>query len=152
LFPLLAGLRNKSAPAAGQQSSVETALLRMQLDHDSGALQGEVLQGHFRGWRLAEMNREQLQQFCAWCRSEDSDSLQLLESYLQQRFPGETFTGGQQRAGAGHHVNGMGRSEALAVLGLKDGATQDDIVPHTKLIKMHPIVVATTWWRKLTSL
>ena len=45
LFPMLAHLRNKGAPAAGQNSTVETALLRMDMDHDSGALQGEILQG-----------------------------------------------------------------------------------------------------------
>ncbi len=140
LFPMLASLRHRRAPAGGQSSSVETALLHMQLDHDSGQLQGEVLQGQFQGWRLADMNREQLQQFCAWCRGEDSDSLQLLESYLQQRFPGETFSGGQRGAGTAHHRNGMDRSEALAVLGLQDGATQEEIVvAHRKLIqKVHP--------------
>lgn len=139
LFPMLASLRGKGAPAAGQSSTVETVLLRMQLDHDSGALQGEVLKGAFRGWRLAEMDREQLEQFCAYCRSEDSDSLQLLESYLQQRFPGATFADGQQQSGTGGR-HGMGRAEALAVLGLKDDATQEEIVAaHRKLIqKMHP--------------
>lgn len=139
LFPMLVSLRGKSAPAAGQTSTVETALLRMQLDHDSGALQGEILKGAFTGWRLADMDRSQLEQFFAFCRSEDADSLQLLDSYLRQRFPGETFAGGQQQAGvASAHT--MGRAEALAVLGLQDGATDDDIIAaHRKLIqKLHP--------------
>ena len=139
LFPMLASLRGKSAPAAGQTSTVETALLRMQLDHDSGALQGEVLRGSFQGWRLAEMNRQQLEQFFTYCRSEDSDSLQLLESYLQKRFPGEEFSGAQQQAGAGIGST-MGHAEALAVLGLKEGAAEQDIIAaHRKLIqKLHP--------------
>jgi len=81
LFPMIAGLRAKNAAAAGGHSStVETALLRMQLDHDSGALQGEVLKGAFKGRRLADMDRQQLEQFFAYCRSEDADSVQLLSS------------------------------------------------------------------------
>lgn len=140
LFPMLASMRTKSAaPAGGHSSSVETALLRMQLDHDSGALQGEVLKGVFKGRRLADMDRQQLEQFFLYCRSEDTDSVQLLSSYLQQRFPGDTrFEGQQQEAPRGGH--GMGRADALAALGLKEGATRDEIIAaHRKLIqKLHP--------------
>ena len=138
-FPMLVSLRSKRTSASGQTSTVETALLRMQLDHDSGALQGEVLKGAFQGWRLADMDRQQLEQFLMYCRTEDANSLQLLDSYLHQRFPGEAAFGGQQQAGPGS-VNTMGRSEALAVLGLKDGATEEDIIAaHRKLIqKLHP--------------
>lgn len=139
LFPMLLSLRGKSAPAVGQTSTVETALLRMQLDHDSGALQGEILKGAFQGWRLADMDRQQLEQFFGYCRSEDSDSLQLLDSYLHQRFPGEAAFGGQQQAGPSSSSS-MGRTEALAVLGLQEGATEEEIIAaHRKLIqKLHP--------------
>ena len=139
LFPMLAHLRNKSAPAAGQNSTVETALLRMEMDHDSGALEGEILQGDFKGWRLTNMDRQQLEEFFAYCSSEDADSLQMLDSYLQQRFPGEAFAGQQQQSDPGTS-NAMGRNEALAVLGLNDEATEEDIIKaHRKLIqKLHP--------------
>jgi hypothetical protein len=138
-FPMLVSLRSKSASASGQTSTVETALLRMQLDHDSGALQGEVLKGAFQGWRLADMDRQQLEQFLVYCRGEDANSLQLLDSYLHQRFPGEAAFGGQQQTASGS-VNTMGRSEALAVLGLQDEATEEEIIAaHRKLIqKLHP--------------
>ena len=139
LFPMLAHLRNKSAPAAGQNSTVETALLRMEMDHDSGALEGEILQGDFKGWRLTNMDRQQLEEFFAYCSSEDADSLQMLDSYLQQRFPGEAFAGQRQQSEPGTS-NAMGRNEALAVLGLNDDATEEDITnAHRKLIqKLHP--------------
>ena len=138
-FPMLAGMLGRNAPAAGRNSTVETALLRMQLDHDSGELQGEVLAGAFKGWHLADMDRQQLEQFYDWCRGEDADSVRLLASYLEQRFPGEgpfdQQTGEQPGSGAP-----MGRSEALAVLGLEDGASEEEIVAaHRKLIqKLHP--------------
>jgi len=139
LFPMLASLRGKAAPSAGRNSTVETSLLRMQLDHDSGALQGEILQGEFKGWRLEEMNRQQLEQFFAWCRAEDSDSLRLLASYLEQRFPGEGPFGAQSQGHAGS-AHPMGRTEALAVLGLAEGASEAEIVAaHRQLIqKLHP--------------
>jgi len=139
LFPMLAGLRGRAAPSAGRSSTVETALLRMQLDHDSGELQGEVLQGPFHGWRLRDMNRQQLEQFFAYCKGEDSDSVRLLASYLEQRFPGEGPFG-EQPQGHSAGASPMGRAEALAVLGLAEGASREDIVAaHRKLIqKLHP--------------
>jgi len=139
LFPMLASLRGSAAPSQGQSSTVETAILRMQLDHDSGDLQGEVLKGRYQGWRLADMNRQQLEELLQYCRGEDSDSVQLLDSYLQQRFPGETAFGqGQQTSG--DSGGNMSRKEALAVLGLEEGATDEDIVAaHRKLMqKLHP--------------
>ena len=139
LFPMLANLRGKTAAAAGQNSTVESALLRMQLDHDSGDLQGEVLKGAFQGWHLADMDRTQLEQFFAYCNSEDADSQRLLDSYLQQRFPGDTSFGSEQQA-TGTSSSAMGSTEALAVLGLAEGATKDEIIAaHRQLIqKLHP--------------
>ena len=139
VFPMLKHLRNKGAPTAGQNSTVETALLRMDMDHDSGALQGEILKGFFKGWRLTDMDRQQLQQFFAYCSSEDADSLQLLDSYLQQQFPGEKFCSGERQS-APESSNAMGRSDALAMLGLSREATEEDIIAaHRKLIqKLHP--------------
>jgi hypothetical protein len=140
LFPLLASMRAKHAAAGGgHTSTVATALLRMQLDHDTGNLQGEVLRGAFQGRQLADLDRQQLEEFRRYCQSEDNDSLRLLDSYLQQRFPGASFGGGPS-AGAPSRGHTMDRAEALAVLGLKDGATRDEIVAaHRQLIqKLHP--------------
>lgn len=139
LFPMLAAMRGSSAPSQGQSSTVATAILRMQLDHDSGDLQGEVLKGSYQGWHLEEMNRQQLEELLDYCRSEDNDSVQLLDSYLQQRFPGEAPFG-QQQAHSGASTADLDRQEALAVLGLDEGATEEDIVAaHRKLMqKLHP--------------
>jgi hypothetical protein len=141
IFPMLAASRAQSAPGKGQTSTVETALLRMQLDHDSGDLQGEVLKGNFEGWFLKEMNREQLQELLDYCRREDPDSAQLLDSYLQQRFAGEApFGQGGSAAGDTTDNNGMSRKEALQILGLAEDASNEDIVAaHRKLMqKLHP--------------
>lgn len=139
LFPMLTSLRGKSAPSGGQTSTVESTILRMQLDHDSGELQGEVLQGAFEGWHLQDMDRDQLETLFNYCQEQDRDSLQLLDSYLQQRYPGEGPFGGSAQAG-NTPSGAMNRPEALAVLGLAEGAAKEDIVAaHRKLMqKLHP--------------
>jgi hypothetical protein len=140
LFPVLASSRlfARTTPSSGQASTVETDILRMQLDHDSGDLQGEVLKGRYRGWRLLDMDRQQLEELLAFCQSEDSDSVQLLDSYLQRRFAGEAPFG-QQKAPPGES-GAMGRKEALAVLGLGEAATEEEVIAaHRKLMqKLHP--------------
>ena len=139
LFPMLASLRSNAGPSAGQRSTVATEILRMHLDHDSGKLQGEVLKGPFREWRLDEMDRNQLQDLLRYCESEDDESVQLLTSYLQQRFPDEDdFRRQQSTADTG--TTGMSRQEALAVLGVSEDADRDAIVAaHRSLMqKLHP--------------
>jgi hypothetical protein len=143
LFPMLAAHRARaSGQTQGQTSTVETALLRMQLSHDSGDLQGEVLKGDFAGWRLADMDRQQLEELMAYCLREDAESARLLDSYLQQRFPGEgPFGQGQAGNGGKSGGNGdMNRQEALAILGLAEGASREEIIAaHRALIqKLHP--------------
>ena len=138
MFPMLASMRAQGAPSQGQTSTVETELLRMQLAHDSGGLQGEVLKGSFEGWRLADMHREQLEELMAYCRREDEDSARLLDSYLQQRFPGEGPFGDNH---ANTQSSGdMDRREALNILGLAEDASREEIVAaHRSLIqKLHP--------------
>jgi hypothetical protein len=136
--PMLASKLGQAAPKPGQTSTVATEILSMQLDHDSGELQGEVLQGHYEGWRLADMDRDQLHELFTYCRAHDADSVQLLQSYLQQRFPGEQDFGEQRTTQ--ESPGGMSRKEALAILGLEDPADDEDIVAaHRKLIqKLHP--------------
>ncbi|HBO13337.1 MAG TPA: molecular chaperone DnaJ [Halieaceae bacterium] len=146
LFPVLAQWRQQSAgaqPAGGGQSTVKTRTLAMHLDHDSGALSGEVLAGPWQDWRLDEMDRSQLGELRRWCAAEDPEAVQLLDSYLEQRFPGEApgDGGDGERAQQESQDNGgMTRSEALAVLGLGEAATRDDIIAaHRRLMqKLHP--------------
>jgi hypothetical protein len=138
LFPMLASLKANAGPSAGQRSTVATDILRMHLDHDSGKLNGEVLKGPFREWLLDEMDRDQLQALLNFCQAEDDESAQLLASYLQQRFPGES--GFQQQAPPGASSSGMSRQEALAVLGVAEDADREAIIAaHRSLMqKLHP--------------
>jgi DnaJ-domain-containing protein 1 len=84
------------------------------------------------------MERSQLEALFVYCQREDPDSARLLDSYLQQRFPGETDFGSS--APPPNNGSGMSRKEALAVLGVHEDASEEDIVAaHRKLMqKMHP--------------
>ena len=76
----------------------------------------------------------------AFCQREDADSAQLLASYLEQRFPDDAgHTEHNANTGAAN-ATGLTRAEALAVLGLGEEASDDDIVAaHRALIqKLHP--------------
>ena len=140
ILPMLGGLRGQNSNAAGKQSEVSSRILRMTLDHDSGDLSGVVLEGTYRDWLLEELEREQLDDLMAFCQREDADSAQLLASYLEQRFPDDA--GHTERSSQGGTANAAGvtRAEALAVLGLGEGASEEDIVAaHRTLIqKLHP--------------
>ena len=45
---------------AGQSSDVETRFLRMTLDHDSGAMSGEVTDGPYAGRRIEDMTEPEI--------------------------------------------------------------------------------------------
>src|SRR5262249_15267569 len=49
---LWSGMRG--GPASSGSSTVETGFIRMTLDHDTGAMTGTVLRGHFAGMRVEE--------------------------------------------------------------------------------------------------
>jgi hypothetical protein len=121
---------------------VRTAALEMELDHDSGALEGMVLAGRFEGRQLGGLEEGDL----VALRGElagDADSLQLLEAYLDGRFPGWR-DGVDADVGAGERVapsaGAMTEQEAYQILGLEAGATAADIrKAHRRLMqRVHP--------------
>ena len=125
---------------AGQKSRVATAILAMELDHDSGKMTGEVLSGPFKGARLEELDPNDLQSLYHYCSAASDQSISLLEAWLDRNKPQwrESWKGAerakQSRSGA------MSHDEALAVLGLKAGATNEAIKnAHHRLMKdFHP--------------
>lgn len=116
-------------------STVESRFLRMQLDHASGEILGEVLAGRFAGRQLGELNREQLADLYAECVRSDNESAALLRAYLERVY-GE-IPQFRQDSPSG---NVMTADEAYEVLGIKPGAARADIVAaHRRLMqKLHP--------------
>ncbi len=126
--------------SAGQKSRVATSILAMELDHDSGKMSGLVLSGPFKNARLEAMSLENLQQLYKQCAGVSDQSLSLLEAWLDRHKSEwrDSWKGEQRASNSG--ASAMSVEEALAVLGLKAGATQEDIKSaHRRLMKeFHP--------------
>ncbi|EJN13708.1 DnaJ-class molecular chaperone with C-terminal Zn finger domain containing protein [Bradyrhizobium sp. YR681] len=139
-FGNIGGLFGGGATASGQASRVRSQFLDMQLDHDSGQLTGQIVAGPHAGRGLDEFD---LAGLLAMAPAFDAESVALLESYLDRRFPAwrqnaqGDAAGRQRRAAAGGK---MTAEEAYQILGLQPGAGRDDISrAHKSLMKkLHP--------------
>jgi len=137
------------------ESRVETATLEMRLEHGTGRMSGRVRSGPQAGRELAELPRAELLALLAACRADDPDSVPLLEAWLDRTDPdwrdgteeeeqGPTEGGGRHASGGGGR---MTRGEALAVLGLAEGASADEIrAAHRRLMRAaHPDGGGSDW-------
>jgi DnaJ domain len=150
-MPLLSRLRSVidryRAPAGGRASTVTTAFLRMSLDHDTGSMSGTVLRGQFGGLRVEELGVGDLLALLRECRAEDEEGARLLEAYLDRLHPDwrDELAGGRsdgEAKGSGTRPTSgdVSVAEAYAILGVKPGATPDEIKEaHRRLmVKLHP--------------
>jgi hypothetical protein len=140
LLQLRQRAQNARGPATGTSSGVETAMLRMTLDHDTGIMSGEVLAGTFKGARLHELTLAQLAALLEECRAADAQSAAVLEAYLE-RVHGTEWRRQAGGSAPGARADGrMSREEAYEVLGLAPGAeTQAIVDAHRRLMqKLHP--------------
>ncbi len=127
----------------GKVSKVSSRTLEMALDHDSGDMQGHVLEGSFKGRELQSLNVAELQSLMADVQASDPDAARLLEAYLDRRFPGgrehaqPDRDAGLERPGK---AGAMTKQEAHDILGLQPGAGEEAIrQAHRALIKrLHP--------------
>jgi hypothetical protein len=138
--------RPRTGPQSGQTSRVATAWLDLELDHDTGEMQGMVLQGKFANKALATLSPADLLTFYAEAAAADAEAARLLEAYLDRRLgpdwraQQQEDKTQQQEPPRSRRDTGMSREEAYAVLGLKTGASEDDIrAAHKKLMMQnHP--------------
>lgn len=137
-----ARVRHNARKTPGKRSHVRTAALEMELDHDSGELDGVVLAGRFDGRPLGELSDEELLELHDELQG-DGESRQLLEAYLDGRLPlwrenAQADDGGRQ---AGAPASGpMTKQEAYQILGLEAGASAADVrKAHRRLMqRLHP--------------
>jgi len=136
----LPGFPGRTQKAPGQSSRVTTEHLEVELDHDSGDVQGRVLKGSFAGRRLEDLKPVELAHLWQDCRFSDPQSAQIVAAYLDRLHPtwreDMARQGGQPTAEEGP----MTREQALEILGLAPGASEDDIRrAHRELMmKLHP--------------
>jgi hypothetical protein len=129
-----------SSPGKGQRTEVRTAFLQAWIDHASGDVGGTVLSGRFVGRTLDSLADSELLDLHAECAA-DADSLKVLEAYLDRRLGADWQSTRKTPPPRGPRTD-MTREEALAVLGLAEGASADEIrAAHRRLIqRMHPDV------------
>jgi hypothetical protein len=139
-----------SRPSGGQTSRVRSAMVEMELDHDTGAMAGTVLAGVHAGRRLDDLREPELQGLLAECAASDPDGLRLLEAYLDRRFPGWRVDADRDRdpgPGPQPQPGAMSEEEAYQILGLEAGASPDEVrrAHRTLMMKLHPDQGGTTY-------
>jgi len=131
--------------APGQKSRINTDRLEVELDHDSGHMEGKCLTGRFAGRPLSALSDREALELLAELRQEGAPEAAVMEAYLDWRLPDwreQPSSAGeraQSRRGPGGVVR-MSAEEAYAVLGIGPNANEEDIKQaHRRLMmKMHP--------------
>ncbi|MGZ8415393.1 MAG: DnaJ domain-containing protein [Methyloceanibacter sp.] len=136
---------SSSTKTPGQKSDIRTDRLAMQLDHDSGQMDGTCLFGRFAGRTLSTLSDREAMELLAELHRESAPEAALMEAYLDWRLPGwrEDEQPSAERAGPRRgrgQANRMSADEAYAVLGIASDASEEDIrQAHRRLMmKMHP--------------
>jgi hypothetical protein len=141
--------RGRASKPRGQRSTVRTAALEMELDHDTGTLEGIVLAGRHEQKILSGMSLKELKALHKELAG-DGESRQLLETYLDGRFPAwrdNVKPDADDRHGVSPGSGPMTKEEAYKVLGLEAGATTADIrKAHRRLMqRLHPDLGGTSF-------
>jgi hypothetical protein len=149
----LLGLRNgsllrmfKSSGGRGARkvSCVRSAMIEMELDHESGKTRGTVLAGPDEGKSLDALTRPQCEALHDLCCRDDPEGARLIEAYLDRRFAGWRAAAQNQRdpgrRSTRRRPGAMSEDEAYEVLGLQKGAPEEEVVrSHRSLMKkLHP--------------
>lgn len=130
-LPRLPWLRRRQR---GRTSQLRTKFLRVTLRHDSGAFDGKVLRGAYRGRLLSSMTGAELRLLIVEAAS-DPESVNILTTYIDGGPSGEEAghaagngANGAHRGGRGKPGDGgMERDEAYRVLGLAPGASREAV-------------------------
>ena len=134
--------RAAARPTPGKRSTVRTAALEMELDHDSGGLEGLVLAGRHEGRKLGDLTLDELLDLGTELVG-DGESRQLLETYLDGKFPvwrDHVQADAGRRQARSPASGAMTKQEAYEILGLEAGAGAAEIrKAHRRLMqRLHP--------------
>lgn len=141
------GIRMGGGRASTAQASVvETRFLRMELDHDSGRLDGTIIDGPWRGRLLSGLDLEQALELRGQIGI-DPDSVQVLDSWLDRSWPDWRDARTKGAPPPEPPRPGMSVEEAREVLGVGADAGPDEIrAAHRKLMQAnHPDHGGSTW-------
>lgn len=135
--------QGSGAPSTGKTSRVRSAMIEMELDHDTGDMRGTILGGSFEGRPLQALSEQELQALYVECAGSDPEGVRLLEAYFDRRFPGwRKDAQGDADAGAGAQAQSgaMTEEEAYQILGLEPGADVEAVkrAHRALMMKLHP--------------
>lgn len=135
-----AGYGQRWNKSPGQTSRVRTAFVEMELDHDTGRMDGRILAGPHEGTALHALDVATL---IGLLDGIDDESRALLAAYLDSRdsrWREHTDADSTSREHASSAGGPMTQEEAYEVLGVKPGAGRDEITRahRTLMKKLHP--------------
>lgn len=138
--PFSGGRASRSRPQDGKSTSVRTSWVEMGLDHDTGAMRGTVLKGQHAGKALDRLGRDALLGLYHEAGTADAETARLLEAYMDRTLGTDWRAEAQRRGSTAQPASAMSREEALKVLGLQEGALEDQIrAAHRRLMMQnHP--------------
>jgi hypothetical protein len=146
----LPGFGGRTTKRPGAISRVRSAMIEMELDHDTGEMNGVVLAGRLTGRALNDLDEAALKELYSVCQQSDAEGVRLLEAYLDRRFPAwREHAEDDANLGAGGRPkpSAMTEQEAYQILGLQPGASAEDIrqAHRTLMKKLHPDQGGTTY-------
>ncbi len=133
------GAHQAGSSTAGRTSQVTSRFLKMELEHGSGAMDGEILSGELAGRRLSELDLAQLKTLLQQYSQQDEESFALLQAYLDRVY-GEQWHEPETERSAGVSTSVMNEQEAREILGVTATASDEEITnAHRRLMqKLHP--------------
>jgi len=139
-LPSSSSTSTSAKPASAGCSTVATRFLSMELDHATGAMSGQVLEGRFAKRSLRDLRLQDLLELWRECQL-DSQSVAVLEAYLDRHANPDWRERLREADVDVDKVSGaMDRTEAYQVLGLQPGANREEIqAAYRRLIqRVHP--------------
>lgn len=151
-LPFFNGLYQKvkasRSSGSSNNSTVETSLLKMTLDHESGEVDGELMDTVSKGRYLSEFDLPDLIALYILAEKQYPDSTEVLATYLDRKYGSdwrESANAENSSQEGGHNARSSDNSEmtvgeAYEILGLDQNATKEEVLAaHRKLIlKLHP--------------
>lgn len=140
-------LRNTGRNQGPHQSRVATRYLALEIDHLSGRMTGEFLDGPLQGQTLADVSTEDLVDLLQRAYDSDAASAEALEVYLEherghpvKRATGPSHTEKGQTTPPSPPLIRMNPEEARAVLGVTPAASPEEVrAAHKRLMqRLHP--------------
>ena len=119
-------------------SEIRSRYIHMVLFHDTGLIDGKIIEAQFRDAKLSQLKLAQLVDLLREIQ-DDQDSINLLIAYLEREHPGWKQDTDMHTPPPSSDRE-MDEARALDILGLEDRATKDEVIlAHRRMMqKMHP--------------